>query len=158
MKLFGKQYIIYPNFNLIQVWGYIGSKIMLGHFFPLLLMKPFLGGPGPGPVSTVEIEDRSSKGHPSFCRWQQDHPEMLRSSPKVNSYLGAVVGLALEAPAFQPCALLPACCTTSSRVGGAGTTPLQTMTELLGGAGAEFPWLVISHPQQLAARAFMLFA
>lgn len=139
MKLFGKQYIVYPNFNLIQVWEYIDSKIMLGHFFPLLLMKPFLGSPGSGPMSTVEIEDRSSKGHPSFCRWKQDHPEMLRSSPKVNSYLGTIVGLELEVPAFQPCALLTASYTTSSMVGGAGMTPLQTMTELLGGRGQSSP-------------------
>ena len=42
---------------------------------------------------------------------------MLRNSFKVTQLLGAVVGLELEVPAFQPCALSTASYTTYSMVG-----------------------------------------
>lgn len=31
------------------------KRTVLGHFFPIVLIKPFPGSTGPGPVSTVEI-------------------------------------------------------------------------------------------------------
>ena len=40
---------------LSRVWDYIDSKIMLGHFFPFVLTKLFLGSTGPGAVSTRKV-------------------------------------------------------------------------------------------------------
>lgn len=40
---------------LSQVWDYTDTKIILGHFFPVVLTKLFLGGTGPGTVSTRKV-------------------------------------------------------------------------------------------------------